>query len=370
MMDRKVKNNAYQKSIFIFALILSASLLPLSSSSIEIFYSLGEQYVYAQQQTTTATNPTINNASTTKLPEALIVTDNTIGDTQLPLRSSIINGKPTAGLTASEPGQGKLAEYFPIVLFHFKTQTDGFEEGNSIMKHLLIGPIKSYDSADIVTDEANYWKDIPLNQRVALEIDHPGPHYLIASVQFANGTSGIYSGVMDVSAIGIKPLSDDSIQFQLDGSSAVTGVAKIEQSDMAASELEPAFQQIASRIICSDLSDNGFDVCENGNEEAVLEDKENSNEDDVNSKDNDESDDDTDEDVEVRGDGGKDGRYDVSNCTGEQCEDADRETQQEKEGDYCDIDPGYCKDKDNEKGDADNEEDEEESEVEDDKEST
>lgn len=139
-----------------------------------------------------------------------------------------------------------------------------------------------------------------------------------------------------------------------------SGVVKIEQSDMEAIESDPVFQQIASRIVCSDLSDNGFEVCENGNEEAVLQDRENNDGDEDNSKDDDESDDDTDEEVEVRGDGGKGGRYDINNCTGEQCEDADRETQQEKEGDYCDIDPSYCKDKEendnNTNGDDDDDE--------------
>ena len=221
-----------------------------------------------RQQETAESSTTSN--TTRKLPQALLVNDSTTGVTQLPLRSSIIDGEPITGFISSEPGQGKLSNYFPIVLFHFKTQTVGFEEGSSILKHLLMGPIKSYDSADIVTNEANYWKDIPLNERVALEIDNPGPHYLIASVQFANGTSGIYSGVMDVNAVGIKPSSYDSIQFQLDGANSASGVVKIEQSDVAESETDQVFQQIASRIVCSDLSDNGFEVCENGDEECGL----------------------------------------------------------------------------------------------------
>ena len=341
MGNRKVQNNTRPKIIFIITLILSAS-FSLLFISIDIFYSISKQQVYAQQAT--ASNPIINNTAP-NLPRKLVVTDNVMGDTQLFLRSSIINGKPTEELIASNPEQGKLAEYFPIVAFHFMTQPIGFQEGDVLAKHILIGPIKSYDSADIVIDEANYWKDIPLNKKVALEIDHPGPHYLIASVQFANDTYGIYSGVMDVSAVGIKPSSDESMQFQLDGTSMTSEVLKIEQSDMAVSKSDPTFQRIASRIVCSDLSGNGFDVCEDGVEETILEDRENNDSDDDNNRDDDESDDDTGEDVEVRGDGGKGGKYDINNCTGEQCEDADRATQQEKEGDYCDIDPSYCKDK-------------------------
>ena len=46
----------------------------------------------------------------------------------------------------------------------------------------MVVPIKSYDSLDDILEEADYWKDIPLEERVALEIDQPGKHYFIASV--------------------------------------------------------------------------------------------------------------------------------------------------------------------------------------------
>jgi hypothetical protein len=71
------------------------------------------------------------------------------------------------------------------------------------------------------------------------------------------------------------------------------------------------------------------------------------------------SDNENEDEVEVRGDGGRGGTR--NNCTGEQCEDADEETQEEEEGDYCDINPGYCPDKndgnddDNSGGDGGNE---------------
>ena len=333
MEPRSIRNIRF---VLVFPLVV---LLVLSS--ISIFYLLD---VHAQQQETAESSTTSN---TRKFPQALLVNDNTMGVTQLPLRSSTIDGEPITGFISSEPGQGKLSNYFPIVMFHFKTQRVGFEEGVPILKHLLLGPIKSYDSADIVTNEANYWKDIPLDERIALEIDSPGPHYLIASVQFVNGNSGIYSGIMDVTAVGIKPSSYDSIQFQLDGANSASGVVKIEQSDVAESETDQAFQQIASRIVCSDLSDNGFEVCQNEDEDVVLEeDNENENDDNDDNNSN-ERDSDEDNRDEVRGDEGKDGQYDINNCTNEQCEDADRETQQEKEGDYCEIDPSYCKDKAN-----------------------
>jgi hypothetical protein len=345
------------------SLAVFVCLVLLVPSSLSVFHLPSIQDSYAQQQETAvpsaASTPAAttagSNPATPELPQSLGVTDSAMGDAQLPLRASIVNNEPIGELANASQDKGELGEYFPIVAFHFDKKPVGFEEGSTIVNHVLLGPIKSYDSADSVLGEANYWKDIPLDKKVALEIDHPGLHYFIASVQFANGTSGIYSGMMEVNATGIKPSTDESIQFQLGPANIASGVAKIDQSDMKASKSDPVFQQIASRIICSDLSNNGFEVCETGEEEQVLE------EDDTEDTSTDEQGEDG---VEVRGDGGRGGTYDRNNCTGEQCEDADEETQEEEEGDYCDIDPeGYCPDKndDEDNGDDDqNNNDEEE----------
>jgi hypothetical protein len=332
------------------SLAVFVCLVLLVPSSVSVFHLPTNQDAYAQPQETavssvTNTPATIagSNPSTPKLPQSLRVTDSAMGDAQLPLRASIVNNEPIGELANASQDKGKLGEYFPIVVFHLDEKPVGFEE-STIVNHVLLGPIKSYDSADSVLSEANYWKDIPLDKKVALETDHPGLHYFIASVQFANGTSGIYSGMMEVNATGIKPSADESIQFQLGPENVASGVAKIDQSNMKASESDPVFQQIASRIICSDLSDNGFEVCEVGEEEQVLEEEDSE----------DASDDEAEEEVEVRGDGGRGGTYDRDNCTGKQCEDADEETQEEEEGDYCDIDPGYCPDKNEGNGNDDN----------------
>jgi hypothetical protein len=344
------------------SLVVFVCLVLLVPSSVLVFHLPSIQDAYAQPQETAVSSATStprtatggSSPATPELPQILQVTDSAMGDAQLPLRASIINNEPIGELANASQDKGELGKYFPIVAFHFDKKPVGFEDGSTIVNHVLLGPIKSYDSADSVLGEANYWEDIPLDKKVALEIDHPGSHYFIASVQFANGTSGIYSGIMEVNATGIKPSADESIKFQLGPENVASGVAKIEQSDMKASESDPVFQQIASRIICSDLSNNGFEVCEVGEEEQVLE------EDDS----EDASTDDEGEDgVEVRGDGGRGGTYDRNNCTGEQCEDADEETQEEEEGDYCEIDPGYCSDKndgnndDDSGGDSDNDED-------------
>jgi hypothetical protein len=355
--------------------VVFVSLFLLVASSSSLFYMSGTQDANAQQQNAT---PDVNTAATTSgtssnaaatpvLPQSLRVTDISMGDAQLPLRASIINNERVGELADASQNRGKLGEYFPIVVFHLDAQPVEFEKGSTIIKHVLIGQIKSYDSTDDVLEEANYWKDIPLDKKVGLELDYPGLHYFVAAVEFANGTSGIYSGKMDANVIGIKPSFDEFIQFQLGLGETSSGIVKIEQSDIDTSLSDPPFQRVASEIICSDLTDNGFRVCNEGEaeddgEDTILRVNDDEDEDDdtnVNNDDEDERDDNSDDndngnngnddekEREVRGDGGKDGRYDENNCTGEQCEDADRETEEERESDDCEINPDLCKDDEN-----------------------
>lgn len=352
--------------------VVFVSLFLLVPSSGSLFYISSTQDAHAQQQNTTpaTTSGTSSNPPTTPvLPQSLRVTDISTGDSQLPLRASIINNERVGELTDASQNRGKLGEYFPIVVFHLDAQPVEFEKGSTIIKHVLMGQIKSYDSTDDVLEEANYWKNIPLDKKVALELDYPGLHYFVAAVEFANGTSGIYSGKMDANVIGIKPSFGEFIQFQLGLGETSSGIVKIEQSDIDTSLSDLPFQRVASEIICSDLSDNGFRVCNEGEEEddgedTILrvnddtdededdytnindDDDEDDDERDDNSNDNDNGNNgnDDEEEREVRGDGGKDGRYDENNCTGKQCEDADRETEEERESDDCEINPDLCKD--------------------------
>jgi hypothetical protein len=353
---RKISGYGHPKGIHYLTLSVFISLLLLIPSSVSIFYLPGTEIVYAQQEGTSTPAASSSNVpaastlastrATPVLPQTLQVTDIAMGDTSLPLRASIVNNEPVGELSGAGQDKGQLGEYFPIVVFHFDKKPVVLEKDSTIVKHVLMGPIKSYDSIDSVLGEANYWKDIPLDKKVALETDHPGLHYFIASVQFANGTSGIYSGMMEVNVVGIKPSTNDgSVQFQLGPADTASGVLQVSQSDLESTGSDPVFQRLASEIICSDLSNNGFEVCEDGEEEQVLEE---GNEEDAsreNDNENEDEEGDGDEEVETRGDGGRDGRYNRANCTGEQCEDADRETEEEEEGDYCDIDPGYCPDK-------------------------
>jgi hypothetical protein len=355
---KKSEKTNHPKNIHNLDLVLVSCLILSLLSSFSIYNSPQAYDVAAQQQL----NTTSQTAPNLVLPKVLSVTDIKMGDTQLPLRASIINEKSDGELTELKEGQGegKLSEFFPIVTFRLDTQSNGFEDVMPSVENVLIGPIKSYDSLDGILEEVNYWKNVPLEESVALEIDHPGKHYFIVSVKFENGTSGIYSGVMDVNAIGLKPSSSESIQFKLDSADISSGAVRIDQVDMKTSKLDSVFQQLAYKIICSDLSANGFEVC--AEEDMVVEEGEDSTNDDS-SKDDGE-DDGSGDDVEVRGDGGRGGIYDVDNCTGEQCEDADKETAEEEESDDCEINPSICDGNDGEGKDSDesneqNDEDEE-----------
>ena len=383
--QRIYEHYCYSKDIIKTSLVVAfVSVFLLLPSSGSIFYVSSTQDANAQQQSTTpvgntaATTPTdtsLNPATTPVLPQSLRVTDISMGDAQLPLRASIIDNERVGELADASQNRGKLGEYFPIVVFHLDAQPLEFEKGSTIIKHVLMGQIKSYDSTDDVLEEANYWKNIPLDKKVTLELDYPGLHYFVAAVEFANGTYGIYSGKMDANVIGIKPSFGEFIQFQLEPGETSPEIVKLEQSDIDTSLSDLPFQRVASEIICTDLSDNGFRVCNEGEEEdagedTILrvndedEDEDNdtniNNDDDEEDKDDNERDDDDsndngdgnngnddEEEREVRGDGGEGGRYDVDNCTGKQCEDADRETEEEGESDDCEINPDLCKDDEN-----------------------
>jgi hypothetical protein len=92
-------------------------------------------------------------------------------------------------------------------------------------------------------------------------MNQPGLNYLIASVQFANGTSGIYSVIMNVDASNTKSTAEDVMDFQMDEGEDFNIVDKAEVGDI---ESDPQFQRVASGIICSDLNTYGFQVCQSG----------------------------------------------------------------------------------------------------------
>jgi hypothetical protein len=58
----------------------------------------------------------------TTLPKTLVVTDSILGNSRLPLRSSIVNGNATGSLS-SDPDRGELYDWYPAVTFHFNDPT-------------------------------------------------------------------------------------------------------------------------------------------------------------------------------------------------------------------------------------------------------
>ena len=111
-----------------------------------------------------------------QLPNELLVRDDVLEDSRLPLRSSITNGIVT-DVTSSGSTNGELYGWYPIVTFRFNQPS---QIGLINVEHILSGPIKSYDSPEDILEDANYWKDVPLNEQVVLEMNQPGLNYLVS----------------------------------------------------------------------------------------------------------------------------------------------------------------------------------------------
>jgi hypothetical protein len=61
-----------------------------------------------------------------------------------------------------------------------------------------------------------------IQRQVSLEMNQPGLNYLVLAVQFADGTSGVYSGVMDVDAFSSKSQGENYLDYQLDETDSET----------------------------------------------------------------------------------------------------------------------------------------------------
>jgi hypothetical protein len=123
---------------------------------------------------------------------------------------------------------------------------------------MLLGPIKSYDTLNDILEESRYYTNVPLNEQVVFELDQPGLNYFIASVQFANNTIGVYSNIMDNKGF-TKSSDEDFLDFKIDeGNDYII----LDDSDIDNIQSDPLFQQIASNIICSDLAEYGFPICQ------------------------------------------------------------------------------------------------------------
>ena len=200
--------------------------------------------------------PRTRTGDTSLLPSKLIVTDDKEGDSQLPLRYSVVASQSPVEMHTSGSTTGELGDYYPVVRFHFDQPS---QIGLVDIKHLLLAPIKNYDSLDDILGDSRYYSDVPLNEQVVLEMDSQGLNYFIADVQFANGTEGIYSNVMDMDSIFTKSSAEDLIDYNIDKGEQYN---ILDDSDIDDIQSDPHFQRIASSIICSDLDNYGFQVCQ------------------------------------------------------------------------------------------------------------
>lgn len=199
--------------------------------------------------------PRTSTGDASPLPSKLIVTDDREGDSQLPLRYSTVTGGTSVEIRTSGATKGELYDYYPVVRFHFDQPS---QIGLVDVEHLLLGPIRNYDSPNDILGDSRYYSDVPLNEQVVLEMDNQGLNYFIAAVQFANGSQGVYSNVMDMDSIFTKSTSEDQLDFRIDEGEVYD---VLDDSDIDDIQSDPNFQRIASNIICSNLDNYGFQVC-------------------------------------------------------------------------------------------------------------
>ena len=62
-------------------------------------------------------------------------------------------------------------------------------------------------------------------------------------------------------SIFTKGTSEDQVDYRMDNGEEYN---ILDDSDIDETQSDPSFQQIASKIICSDLDNNGFQVCRQG----------------------------------------------------------------------------------------------------------
>jgi len=234
------------------------------------------------------------------LPDNLVVTDNTDNNARLPLRFVTDgNGITTETKTSGVP-EGSVFGYNPVLTFHFVERPN---IGIVKINDLIMGQIKTYDSLSDILESSQYWKDIPLNDEVVLQLDNAGLHYLVASVQFSNGTSGIYSSVVDVeSDQRTKSDSDSQFEREQDNGANYNVIDSLNVEDILNT---PIFYQKSSTLICSHLSLYGFKICEEGGQDpsgnddlgtiSIIDDSNGDDEDDEDNDDNEDNRDDNDD---------------------------------------------------------------------------
>ncbi|MGI0042721.1 MAG: hypothetical protein ACRD47_03330 [Nitrososphaeraceae archaeon] len=237
-----------------FSQISSPSLGSINATSSVSSEPAQQPLLIQNQSSPFLLQPKSEEQSLVELPDRIIVTDEVLGDSRLPARANVISGQ-LQELNSQGETKGELSRFYSPVRFHFD---DPSQIGLLGISHLLLGPIKSYDTPNDILEESRYYTNVPLNEQVVVELDQPGLNYFIASVQFANNTMGVYSNIMDNKGF-TKSSDEDFLDFKIDeGNDYII----LDDSDIDNIQSDPLFQQIASNIICSDLAEYGFPVCQ------------------------------------------------------------------------------------------------------------
>jgi hypothetical protein len=148
----------------------------------------------------------------------------------------------------------ELDEYTPKFTFQF---LEGSNADLQIVKSILIGQIKSYNSIEDALNNAQLWRNIPLNDRTALRLDHQGLNFMIVEVDFANSLFGLYTGVFDLQTTLDKDFYNDQLRDELreDKSLQVASTSKH-------STKKELYWDAVTPLICNNLQGFGFNVCE------------------------------------------------------------------------------------------------------------
>jgi hypothetical protein len=184
------------------------------------------------------------------------LTDNSGSDNFLPIRAALVNGNVIDFDTEGdfEFDNFELGDWYPAVTFQFP---DGSPLGLVDVKSILIGQIKSYKSPTDILKSATSWKQIPLNEQVALPLDHKGRNFMIVEAQFESGITGIYSGSFDMDTFATKSLGLDFAKDDIKEGADF----KIKRDSKFKADFSDPYWQLAQSIACKELEGHGFSEC-------------------------------------------------------------------------------------------------------------
>jgi DNA-binding beta-propeller fold protein YncE len=214
-----------------------------------------QQNVENQQNSDTELSHPTSQLDLSTVPDALTVSESG-NDNDFPLIIALGNEQVSAANNDIDVGDYsfEMSEWNPKITFQF---LEGSDTSLVNIKQILVGQIKKYTSPEDALEQAVLWQNVPLNQEVVLKLPHKGLNFMIVQAQFANGTTGIYSGAFDLKTFLSK--SDDAGLLKDDlKDNRDWKVMKSSKPDL---KKNIEFWQVAQGIACNDLKDYGFETC-------------------------------------------------------------------------------------------------------------